>query len=98
MTQKKSNKNKGPQRQPSAQKRRKTAEKRNLINQSFKSKVKTVLKKFEAALKTEDQNEISQNLSSVYSVVDKAAKRGIFKDNKAARIKSRAIYKINAKA
>lgn len=96
MAPKKSNKNKGPQKQPSAEKRVKTAQKRNLINQSFKSRAKTILKKFETTLKTENSNEISRSLCSVYSIVDKAAKRGIFKRNKAARIKSRAMCKIKA--
>lgn len=84
---------KGPQKRPSAEKRVITSKKRALINQSFKSKVKTIIKRFEAALKTGAKEAIAAELKNVYSASDKAVKRGIFKQNKAARIKSRATVK-----
>lgn len=84
---------KGPQKRPSAEKRVITSKKRALINQSFKSKVRTILKRFEAALKKKEEALVSSELRNVYSVADKAVKRGIFKPNKAARIKSRASSK-----
>ncbi|AAP98711.1 ribosomal protein S20 [Chlamydia pneumoniae TW-183] len=98
MAPKKPNKKNVIQRRPSAEKRILTAQKRELINHSFKSKVKTIVKKFEASLKLDDTQATLSNLQSVYSVVDKAVKRGIFKDNKAARIKSKATLKVNARA
>lgn len=96
MAPKKSTKKSGPQRKPSAQKRVITSQKRALINQCFKSKAKTMIKKFETALKSGDQENISLCLQAVYSVADKAVKRGIFKENKAARVKARACAKVQA--
>lgn len=87
---------KGPQKRPSAEKRVITSKKRALINQSFKSKVRTIMKRFEVALKNGVEDTISSELQNVYSVADKAVKRGIFKPNKAARIKSRATLKAAA--
>lgn len=86
---------KGPQKRPSAEKRVITSKKRALINQSFKSKVKTIIKKFEITLKNEAKEVILSELQKVYSAADKAVKRGIFKQNKADRIKSRATTKAN---
>ncbi|MEF9519567.1 30S ribosomal protein S20 [Chlamydia crocodili] len=97
MAPKKTTKKGGPKKRPSAEKRILTAQKRYLINQSFKSKAKTMMKKFETALKAGDQATITSGLQLVYSVTDKAVKRGIFKNNKAARIKSRATLRANAK-
>lgn len=89
---------KGPQKRPSAEKRVITSKKRALINQSFKSKVKTIIKRFETALKNGAKEAIVSELQNVYSAADKAVKRGIFKQNKAARIKSRATVKANLSA
>ncbi|WP_348663459.1 30S ribosomal protein S20 [Chlamydia vaughanii] len=97
MAPKKTTKKGGPKKRPSAEKRILTAQKRCLINQSFKSKVKTLMKKFETALKTGDQASITSGLQLVYSATDRAVKRGIFKHNKAARIKSRATLRANSK-
>lgn len=93
MAPKKTTKKGGPKKRPSAEKRVLTSKKRALINQSFKSKIKTLIKKFELALKSGDQSSITSGLQLVYSVTDRAVKRGIFKHNKAARIKSRATLK-----
>lgn len=86
---------KGPQKRPSAEKRVITSKKRALINQSFKSKVKTIIKRFETALKSGSKEAITSELKNVHSAADKAVKRGVFKQNKAARIKSRATMKVN---
>lgn len=94
MAPKKGAKNTGKVKRPSAEKRVITSKKRSLINHSFKSKVKTTAKKFEASLKTQDENLIKGALSAFYSVVDKAVKRGIFKYGKGARMKSRAAAKV----
>lgn len=82
------------QKRPTAEKRILQAKKRALINHSFKSKVKTMLRKFELSLKG-SESEKEEAVRIVYSVVDKAEKRGIFKPNKAARIKSRIMAKCN---
>jgi ribosomal protein S20 len=90
MAPRKPSKKVGPQKRPSAEKRVITSKKKQLRNQSFKSRVKTTLKKFELAVQSGDVASISAGLSSVYSIADKAIKRGIFKKGKADRVKARA--------
>ncbi|AAC68221.1 30S ribosomal protein S20 [Chlamydia trachomatis] len=89
MAPRKPSKKVGPQKRPSAEKRVITSKKKQLRNQSFKSKVRTILKKFELAVQSGDVESISAGLRSVYSIADKAVKRGIFKKGKADRVKSR---------
>jgi small subunit ribosomal protein S20 len=73
-------------------------EKRRLQNKSFKSGVRTAVRKFEEALPKGDQATIKQNLDEVYSMMDKGVKRGIFKLNKASRTKARLTARAFAKA
>jgi len=81
---------------PTPLKRDARAEKMRLINKSFKSNVRSTLRSFEEALKTTDKARIQGALNTVYSVMDKGVKRGIFKANKASRLKSRATQKLTA--
>lgn len=74
---------------PTAQKRAIQSEKKRLINRAHKAKVSTTVRAFETALKSGDAENIKKHLSEVYSVMDKAAKKGLFKKNKANRSKSR---------
>ena len=74
---------------PTAQKRMIQNEKRRLVNQAFKSRIRSAVRKFEEALQGADKVVMQENLNSVYSIVDKAVKRNIYKLNKAKRIKSR---------
>lgn len=75
---------------PTALKRDIRNNKRRLINKSFKSQVRTSMRTFEESLKSKDKEKIQLALNSVYSMVDKGVKRGIYKRNKAARIKARS--------
>lgn len=79
-----------------AKKRRPTALKRDIhnvkrreINKSFKSRVHTATRALDAALVSKDQPAVKDSLQSVYSMMDKGVKRGIFKLNKASRTKAR---------
>lgn len=75
---------------PTAKKREKQNDKKNLQNRSFKAKVRTTLVRLEKSLEQSlPKEEIEKNLTSIYSVMDKGVKKGIFKKNKAARIKSK---------
>lgn len=78
---------------PTALKRDDRNEKHRLINKSFKSSARTTLRSFEEALKSQDKERIQESLSHVYSVMDRGVKRGIYKSNKADRIKARATQK-----
>jgi small subunit ribosomal protein S20 len=75
---------------PSALKRHLQSEKRRLRNKNFKSKIATSIKALEKSIKTAED---AGKLQEVYSLADKGVKKGIFKANKAARIKSRMTKK-----
>jgi small subunit ribosomal protein S20 len=79
----------------SAIKRVKTAERNRLRNQAYKSAVKTLMKKYFAALQNyaanptpELRQEVEQHMAIAYSKIDKAVKRGVLHQNNGARKKS----------
>ena len=74
---------------PTALKRVKQDKERNLRNSSFKSRVRTAIRSFESALGAKDKDKMQSALSSIYSLMDKGVKHGIYKENKAARTKAR---------
>ena len=74
---------------PTAQKRAIQDEKRRLLNRSFKSEVRTTIRAFEDALPKGDVSSLKDCLNTVYSMMDKGVKRGVFKLNKASRTKAR---------
>ncbi len=85
-------------RRPSALKRDLQSERRNLANRSFKSKVHTALRSLEDSVVKGEQIQVKERLSTVYSLIDKGVKTGVFKQNKADRTKSRLSLRLNAKA
>ena len=74
---------------PTALKRDEQSIKRNLRNRSFKSKVTTAMRTLEDAISKKDSPSAKAKLSDVYSLMDKGVKKGIYKANKAGRVKSR---------
>ncbi len=74
---------------PTALKRVKQDQERHTRNRSFKSRVRTAIRAFEKALTEKDKKQIETSLNTVYSLMDKGVKTGIYKKNKAARTKSR---------
>ncbi|NGX50916.1 MAG: 30S ribosomal protein S20 [Chlamydiae bacterium] len=74
---------------PTAKKRMKQNVEQNLRNRSFKSRVRTAVRAFETAFSTKDKEQMQSALSSVYSLMDRGVKHGIYKKNKAARTKAR---------
>lgn len=82
----------------SAKKKVRVGRRNAKLNKSYKSSIKTLLKKYRQNLKNfvtkrdEETYELLQSLvSSLYSRIDKAAKKKVFHKNKAARQKSRII-------
>ncbi|WP_341730340.1 30S ribosomal protein S20 [Microcoleus sp. EPA2] len=80
----------------SAVKRVKIAERNRLYNKSYKSAVKTLMKKYFAAVEKyaaspspELMQEVQQRMSEAYSKIDKAVKKGVLHRNNGARKKSR---------
>ncbi len=80
----------------SALKRIRQNEKRNLVNRSIKSKVKTLLNKVDHALKNNQSNEAQEAYKSFVSALDKAVQKEIYHKNTAARKKSGLMKKINS--
>ena len=75
---------------PTAQKRMDQSEKKRQIHRSFKSRVRTTINAFQKVLSGGDKKEVETVLKGVYSIVDKGVKKGIYKKNKAARLKRKA--------
>lgn len=80
----------------SAIKRVQVAERNRLQNKSYKSAVKTLMKKYLTAVDVyaanpspEAMQAVEQHLSSAFSRIDKAVKKGVLHPNNGARKKSR---------
>ena len=71
----------------SAEKQQRQAEKANARNRAGKSRLRSALKKARTAVDSGAAD--ASVLSAGFSEIDKAAKRGIIKDNTADRYKSR---------
>ncbi|HYO74903.1 MAG TPA: 30S ribosomal protein S20 [Thermoanaerobaculia bacterium] len=71
----------------SAEKQNRQAEKRNARNRAGKSNLRTALKKARTAIQGGDADK--ETLATSFSVIDKAAKTGLIKENTADRYKSR---------
>lgn len=61
----------------------------------IKSKIKTVIKKLEAAIAANDKELAKERLAVVISEIDKAASKGIFHKNTASRKISRLTKAVN---
>lgn len=87
----------------SALKRAKIAERNRLRNKAYKSAVRTLMKKYFAAVELyaanpspESKQVVDERMSEAYSKIDKAVKRGVLHPNNGARKKSRLAHKIKA--
>jgi small subunit ribosomal protein S20 len=83
---------------PTALKRDLQSKKRRLNNKIYKSRVRTAIRAFQETLTKGDQADTTTKLNEVYSILDKCAKKGVFKLNKASRTKSRLAARAVAKA
>lgn len=80
----------------------KSAKKRILVNRTkaernkaIRSGVKTAIKKVEAAVAAKDKAAASDALLNATSVIDKAASKGVYHKNNAARKVSRLAKAVN---
>lgn len=83
---------------PTALKRDLQNEKRRLNNRVYKSRVRTAIRAFQESLAKGDQAATTEKLNEAYSILDKCAKKGVFKVNKVSRTKSRLAARAVAKA
>ena len=80
----------------------KSAKKRILVNQTkadrnkaIRSAVKTSMKKVDAAVAANDKEAAAAALVNAISTIDKAASKGVYHKNNAARKKSALTRKLN---
>ncbi len=79
----------------SAKKRILVIETKTLRNKMVKSRVKTLVKKVDAAVAAADKNAATAALKNAVVAIDKAAAKGIFHKNTAARKVSRLAKAVN---
>ena len=74
---------------PQAKKRAKQGEARRRHNASFRSMVRTSMKRVDAAIEIGDHAKASEAYKAAVPIIDRMADKGIIHKNKAARHKSR---------
>lgn len=79
----------------SAKKRISVIETKTLRNKMIKSKIKTLVKKVDAAVAANDKAAASAALSEAVVAIDKAAAKGVYHKNTAARKVSRITKAVN---
>lgn len=79
----------------SAKKRILVAEARHARNKAMKSRVKTAMKKVDAAVAAKDADAAKAALLTASSVIDKAARKGVYHKNNASRKISRLSKAVN---
>ncbi|MBQ6661585.1 MAG: 30S ribosomal protein S20 [Lachnospiraceae bacterium] len=82
----------------SAKKRILVIETKTLRNKIIKSKIKTLTKKVDAAVAAGDKTLAQNSLTNAIVAIDKAAAKGIFHKNNAARKVSRLQRAVNKMA
>ena len=81
---------------PQAKKRARQGEARRRHNASFRSLVRTSIKKVDSAIETGDHSKASEAYKSAVPIIDRMADKGIINKNKAARHKSRLNSSVKA--
>ncbi|HAA09190.1 MAG: 30S ribosomal protein S20 [Syntrophomonadaceae bacterium] len=76
-------------------KRARIAEANRLRNKAQKSRIKTAIKGFEAALANNDVESAQAKLLEATSLIDKSVSKGVLHKNTAARKKSALAIKFN---
>ena len=79
----------------SSEKRVRQNARRNEINRSNRSKLRTSVKKLRTTVAAGDQNGSIELLNPTVSLIDKAVNKGIIHKNTAARYKSRLTKHVN---
>ena len=79
----------------SAEKRDRQNKKRNAINTTHRTKLRTQIKKLRVAIDAGQKDAAQSLLSATVSVIDKSIQKGILHRNAAARHKSRLTSHVN---
>ncbi|HYR89551.1 MAG TPA: 30S ribosomal protein S20 [Terriglobia bacterium] len=83
---------------PSAIKRYRQSQRRRLINQMNRHKLKTQMKRLRAAIATGKAADAKTLLPETFGLIDKSVQKGVIKENTARRYKSRLAKTINGLA
>lgn len=79
-----------------AEKALRQSERKRVFNIRRKNTMKDVVKEVEKAVTAGDASKAKELLPKAYKAIDKAAKRGVIKDNTASRKKSRLTAHVKA--
>ena len=79
----------------SAKKRVKVIQAKTLRNQIFKTQMRTIIKKYDAALASGDQELAAAAYKAAVKKIDQAVAKGLIHKNNAARKKSALAVKLN---
>ena len=82
----------------SAKKRVKVIETKTLRNKMFKSQMRTLIKKYDAALASGDKAQAAEAYKAAVKKIDQAVAHGILHKNNAAHKKSSFTVKLNQMA
>lgn len=77
-----------------AEKAHRQSERKRVFNVRRKRDMKDTVKAIEKAITSGDGKQAEELLPKAYKAIDKAAKRGVIKDNTAARKKSRIAARV----
>lgn len=80
----------------SAKKRIQISERNFVENRTARSSMRTAIKKFELSVANSNKEEAEKLLSTAYSIIDKAAKKGFIHKNQADRRKARLNKRLAA--
>ncbi len=83
---------------PSSLKRYRQSQRRRLINQMNRHKLKTQMKRLRAALTAGKPDDAKTLLPETFSLIDKSVQKGVIKKNTARRYKSRLAKRVNIPA
>lgn len=85
-----------PKRNPSALRRARQAEERNIRNRAVKSEVKSLIKKVESAISSGNKEDAHKALKEAIKALTMAASKSVIHKNNASRGISRLTRKVNA--
>ncbi|MBF0456833.1 MAG: 30S ribosomal protein S20 [Nitrospirae bacterium] len=84
-----------PKKSPSVIKRARQSVKRNLVNKMVKTRLKTLAKKVDEAVTTNNSEAAQKTLAEAIREYSKAASKGVIHKNNSARSISRLTLKVN---
>lgn len=77
-------------------KRQMQSERKRLCNKADRTRVKSHVKSFLGDIAAKKTESAVTSLQEIYSIVDKAVKKGVYKKNKGSRIKARMAARLAA--